>query len=73
MPSDKTRRQEATETGAMPRIETEPLLHRDPPTPPLPEVVDDTKGPKTGEMPIISDIAEDSEPRDEDTPKGNKG
>jgi hypothetical protein len=73
MPSDKTRRQEATETGAMPRIETEPLLHRDPPPPPPPEIIDDTKGAKTGEMPIVSDTAEDNNLRDEDTPKGNKG
>jgi hypothetical protein len=70
MPSDKTRRQEATETGAMPQIEIEPLLHREPPTPPLPEIVDDAKGAKTGEMPIISDTGEDSKTRDEDSPKG---
>lgn len=70
MPSDKTRRQQATQTGLMPRIEIEPLLHREAPTPPLPEIVDDTDGAKTGEMPIVSNTAEDSKTRDEDTPKG---
>ncbi len=72
MPIDETRRRGSTETGVMPRIETEPSLYREPPTPPLPEIVDDSTSQKTGEMPAVLDTAEDSETLDEDTPKGSQ-
>ena len=71
MSSDKTRRKQATETGVMPRILTEPALHREPPTPPLPEIVDDSTSEKTGEMPIVT-VTDENSTRDEDTPKGNQ-
>ena len=72
MTPDNTRHHGTTETGIMPRIETEPTLYREPPTPPLPEIVDDSTSQKTGEMPVVLDTAEDSDTRDEDTPKGSQ-
>ena len=72
MSSDKTRRQEITETGALPSIELEPLLHREAPSPPLPEIIDKTKGAETSELPSIPDTLEDSETHDDDSPKGKK-
>ncbi len=72
MTCDKTRQQETTQTGVMPRIEIEPKLYRESPTPPLPEIVDDSTSSKTGEMPAVFDSAEDSKTRDEDTPSGNQ-
>jgi len=70
MPSDETHNKEITKTGLMPRIELEPQLHRESPTPPLPEISDDTDGQKTGVMPIVLDTTEESKTRDEDSPKG---
>lgn len=72
MSCDKTRHQETTQTGVMPRIEIEPKLYRESPTPPLPEIADDATSAKTGEMPVVIDSAEDSKTRDEDTPTGNQ-
>jgi hypothetical protein len=71
MSSDKIRRRQTTETGVMPRIRTEPALHREPPTPPIPEVVDDSSSEKTGEMPIVK-ATDENNTRDEDTPKGSQ-
>ena len=72
MPPDNTRHTETTETGVMPRIENEPALYREPPAPPLPEIVDDSTSQKTGEMPAILITSDESETHDEDTPKGSQ-
>lgn len=71
MSSDKQlRRDETSQTGLMPRIELEPKLHRESPSPLLTELPDTENGATTGEMPAVIDEDSHSKTRDEDSPTG---
>lgn len=67
---DKVDPSDTSKTGMMPRVNLEPSLQREPPSPTILEFDKVDAGAKTGEMPIINDSSDNLGTRDEDTPDG---